>query len=349
MDAEELEKRTKELKRELRQQTIGTTSGTSSALRSGDTSRTSQGIDGYSTTNSSTDEPGIHAVPGQSQRPTNSDRLSTNIHERSEANAGGSGQGNQRPLEDRRNVRSGMGRLQAGDSGNAAEADRREQVKGDTLDELSLFKSPPGAFFYDETKDELKWQHEETGRKGTISKGNGKDAQGISSEPAKRKRGRPRKIIPVEEFKQKQQEAKAAAEQVKQTTKQVTSKLPKLFKNVKVLSEKEAHDFLEPMQEVFMDVGLYLDQYIWARTNDSFKTPIWSDLSNEEASILAVRWIKTGQRVPAVATATRAAVESHDYIQIAEIIIPRALETRTRLANVPKRERKRRNPHETQP
>lgn len=331
MDEKKYDEEYRKLRDELRQnrdRQVATETGGSSALRPTDSSGTGQSTDGHGTTNAATHEPGVHAVSGPSQGHAASDRQRTTVHQRPETNVSGSGQGDKRPLQNQRDVRKDMGGLSSSSVGDAATTTGGSQQVND----FEYFTKPPGAFFQDLTGEP---NTQSASGKGTLSETSRAATQGVSGDTTgKRKRGRPRKIIPVEEFKQRQQEAEKVAEAIKQKLPKVNVKSP--FRNVRVLSDKEAKDFMEPMIDVFLDVGVYLDQYIWARTSDSTKTPVWSDMSTEEAEILAKRWIRTAQRVPVVATATRAAVEGHDYIQIAEILVPRTIETRRRLASAPK-------------
>lgn len=129
-----------------------------------------------------------------------------------------------------------------------------------------------------------------------------------------RKRGRPRKqgiiglISPVEEIEDSPQFSKQA-------------KQP-FFKG-KTFSQKEAKDTLEPLTEALLDDSMYMDQFLWAKIQDETKRPIWSNIDQQEAEVLAKVMLKGAQANPIVATGVRGLLEGKDYLDAFMIVGPR--------------------------
>lgn len=99
------------------------------------------------------------------------------------------------------------------------------------------------------------------------------------------------------------------------------------FKEQKTLTLKEVSELREPLIGALIDDFGYLDEgiHLWAMSD--VKTPIWGDIDQDEAGILADIMLKRGQRSPKAAAAVRALVDSDIYLQVAAIIGPRAIRT----------------------
>ncbi len=99
----------------------------------------------------------------------------------------------------------------------------------------------------------------------------------------------------------------------------------------KLMSKQEAEEIQEPLQEAFKGNFHDLDRYLWERQKavgiDSNEQPVWGDLDTEENEALAKVLLRWSQRNAAVATTTRAIVESRDYIQVGTIFAPRIKRT----------------------
>lgn len=99
------------------------------------------------------------------------------------------------------------------------------------------------------------------------------------------------------------------------------------FKESKTLSKDEVKSLYEPLINALIDDLGYVDQYLWYRTNDISQTPIWSDISREEAETLARIMLRRGERSASAATMVRAVVNGNDYIDAAVIVVPRVIKT----------------------
>lgn len=318
MDEKELERRTEELRKDARrrrEENSAARSGTDTP-GSGDTgtSRTSQDHDRQSATKSSTDGGSVSPVSGRSTGTTGASRDLDSIPERFKTGVRSSGQGDRRSGEDLGTVRSGVANVQSGDSSPATSEGTRS--RGEQI----TFESIPSPFFQDlSSKSEKRPPAKEVGT----------PPKGAPGPAEKRGRGRPKKIIEgvIEE----------ATSRVKTT--KVKNPLESFLASSKKFSKQEAEELEEPLAQVFLDMGEQIDKYIWSATNDTFREPVFSDLSDMEAHVLSRLMLRLGQRSAVAATATRTIIESNDYLLAVQILVPRVSKAQRKLAARPKKEK----------
>lgn len=95
------------------------------------------------------------------------------------------------------------------------------------------------------------------------------------------------------------------------------------FGRGKTFSAKEAKDSLEDLRDALLDDSVYMDQFLWAKTQDATQKPIWSDIDEQEAEVLAKLLLKGAQANPVVATGVRGLLEGKDYLDAFMIVAPR--------------------------
>lgn len=88
-------------------------------------------------------------------------------------------------------------------------------------------------------------------------------------------------------------------------------------------SKQEAISLQEPLITALHDELALADKALWNITGDVLQQPIWSDISDKEMESLTNILLKLGQKSPAIATATRAAIDGSDYITAGVILAPR--------------------------
>lgn len=110
-----------------------------------------------------------------------------------------------------------------------------------------------------------------------------------------------------------------------ETTKQ-ERKIPK-FLTGSTFSKQEAKELQEPLIAALQDELSLVDKALWSLTGDVLQQPVWSDVTDKEMESLTNILLKLGQKSPAVATATRAAIDGSDYISAGVIIAPRFAKT----------------------
>lgn len=103
-------------------------------------------------------------------------------------------------------------------------------------------------------------------------------------------------------------------------------KIPK-FLTGPTFSKQEAKELQEPLIAALNDELSLVDKALWNLTGDALQQPIWSDISDKEMESLTNILLRLGQKSPAVATATRAAIDGSDYISAGVIIAPRFAKT----------------------
>lgn len=112
-------------------------------------------------------------------------------------------------------------------------------------------------------------------------------------------------------------------------------------KEQNTLTVSEAEELREPLTAAIKDAFVYIDQALWAHSKDPLKQPIWSDVTEDELSVIVKMMLKGGLRSSAGATTVRAIVNGSDYITTIMVLGPRLNETAKIL--MPDKGRKRAN------
>jgi hypothetical protein len=110
----------------------------------------------------------------------------------------------------------------------------------------------------------------------------------------------------------------------------------------KTLSSKEAADLREGFRTSIEDDFGYLDQWLRAKSGNP-DLQVWSDVDNDELDKVADVFLRGAQRSPVLATVVRETVNTHDYIVVGMVFLPRLQQTvatlRAARANNPKQAR----------
>lgn len=168
--------------------------------------------------------------------------------------------------------------------------------------------------------------------------GRSDDAPPPAPAPDKRGRGRPRKDgTPVGSPRVEQPAQKPAPAP---SAKEEKPKGLPWFREGETLSEREATALYDPLIAALSDYMDYMDEYIWYRTQDAAKEPVWSNYDEDEVGAIARLLIKRGKRSAAAATVVRGIVNGDDYITATVFVVPRIVESQRRLRAAPKRERR---------
>lgn len=159
-----------------------------------------------------------------------------------------------------------------------------------------------------------------------------------------RKRGRPPKQR-IAEFAQNfkgggKQDGNKEQQYVEQDAK--ATRKDKWYKEAAVLTNEEARELEEPLVAALRDDLSYIDRYLWYRTGDALKTPVWSDITDVEVKPIARMMLKRAKVSSQAASTVRAVVDGSDYLTTAMAILPRVVLTVDTLKKAPKKERKRR-------
>lgn len=116
----------------------------------------------------------------------------------------------------------------------------------------------------------------------------------------------------------------------------------KWYKESATLSSEEARELEEPLIAALRDDLSYIDRYLWYKTGDVTKSPVWSDITIAEVKPIARMMLKRAKVSGQAASAVRAVVDGSDYLTTAMAILPRIVLTVDILKKAPKKERKRR-------
>lgn len=100
-----------------------------------------------------------------------------------------------------------------------------------------------------------------------------------------------------------------------------------LIKEGTTIGVGEAKALEIPLKEAIKDFAKYTDQALWKRVGNGFDRPVWSDMDEEELSMLVKVLLKSGQRSPAMAKVVRNVLSSHDYVALYMILGPRTITT----------------------
>lgn len=120
----------------------------------------------------------------------------------------------------------------------------------------------------------------------------------------------------------------------------------------RVLSEREAKELYEPLIEAIKDDFHYLDELLWLRCPQLDQRDIWGDVDDEETATLTKLLLKRGQKSPATAAVVRGMIDSHDYVVVGALFVPRIQATVKALREAPPRPKRQRSlfrqavPHE---
>ncbi len=101
------------------------------------------------------------------------------------------------------------------------------------------------------------------------------------------------------------------------------SEKPNWWSGNGVLSATEATELYEPLIECIKDDGRYLDKAIALKNPIVGEEPIWGNLTDDEAQILAELLLKAGRKSPQVALAIRTSIEIKSYAAALMILGPR--------------------------
>jgi hypothetical protein len=135
----------------------------------------------------------------------------------------------------------------------------------------------------------------------------------------KRKRGRPRKHPPS---------LSPGDEKPKEVEKK-----PKGRPFTKI----EAQGKREELQDAIDRIGKHIDRYVWYRTQDGEKEPIWSNMEEVEEGTISNIMIRHAQHSRFIAFTVNAVIHSAEYLDAIVAIVPRILKTRERMKQAPKR------------
>jgi len=169
-------------------------------------------------------------------------------------------------------------------------------------------------------------------REKSKNKGTGSRSASIKGEPSEKEESKP-----IQRGKKASEDREPVGEGESQKQK---FKLPNLkIKEGTTLTIAEAKALEEPLLSALESDFHYLDQYIWYRTQDVTQAPIWSDLDNEDLTVLCSILLKRGQKSPATASVVRGIVNGSTYIDVAMLMGPRFVRTVQVLKDAPKIER----------
>jgi hypothetical protein len=101
------------------------------------------------------------------------------------------------------------------------------------------------------------------------------------------------------------------------------------------LTEAEATELYEPLIEVIKDDGGYLDKAIALKNPKVEEEPIWGNLTDDEAQILAELLLKGGRKSPRIAATIRISIEIKSYAAALAILAPRIQMTAIALRTAP--------------
>lgn len=105
----------------------------------------------------------------------------------------------------------------------------------------------------------------------------------------------------------------------------------KPFLQGNTLSKSEAESLQEPLVNALLREFELLDKALWKFAEGipqgQLEQPIWSNITDAEMESLTNIMLKLGQKSPAMAMATRAAVDGSDYVNAALLVGPRFMST----------------------
>lgn len=94
----------------------------------------------------------------------------------------------------------------------------------------------------------------------------------------------------------------------------------------KTLSSKEASDLRDEFRTSLEDDFTYLDQWLQGKVGDR-NLQVWSNCDDEELDKVTDVFLRGAQRSPILATVVRETVNTHDYIVVGMVFLPRLQET----------------------
>jgi hypothetical protein len=94
----------------------------------------------------------------------------------------------------------------------------------------------------------------------------------------------------------------------------------------KTLSSKEASDLRDEFRTSLEDDFVYLDQWLQGKVGDR-NLQVWSNCDDEELDKVTDVFLRGAQRSPLLATVVRETVNTHDYIVVGMVFLPRLQET----------------------
>lgn len=109
------------------------------------------------------------------------------------------------------------------------------------------------------------------------------------------------------------------------------------FKEGSTLTKAETVALQEPLVAALAADLYYVDQFIWNRTADETQMPIWSDMDDEDLTVMARVMLRQGERSPQAATMVRSIVGGSDYISALMLTVPRVIKTVDRMKAAPPR------------
>ncbi len=92
--------------------------------------------------------------------------------------------------------------------------------------------------------------------------------------------------------------------------------------------------------EAIKDDFHYLDEALWLRCPQIKDEDIWGNVDEDECQALAKLLLKKARRSPIAASVVRTAIDTHDYLVVGALFVPRIHRTVQALRAAPKRERK---------